>query len=233
MRRKLDGCEDCRRTVCSSYNTQRSRFLRCETERKAHQKHSKNTELGSCAENREFEVPQHRPEIRHCAHSHKYYRWQKSGFDESIVEVVHNSELVGNLVQRHFPDILESSVRKFHHSARICLYHTHFSARKVCYQHSECYGDEQQRLVFFYYAQVQQPEGQQVHKQESRLRNQVTQGGHSVEFPQSIKKSFHYPLVILMIMSSSSTVSPLWARISVMVPSKSAQMALLIFIASI
>ena len=232
MRGQFDSGKDGCRSVSSTYNTQRSGFLRSETQKQGHQQDCENTELCGCTEDGKFKIAKHRPEISEGSHTHKDDRRKKSRLDQTIIQIVHYSELVSYLVHWHLPDGAQRAITQSHHTGSVGLDNPHLPAREIGNQHPESYRDEQQRLIFFHDAQIEQAEGDQIHQQISRLINDVTDGCHLVKFIENVSHNY-LSLVILTITSSSSTLSPLEARISVMTPSKSAQIALLIFIASI
>ena len=188
--------------------------------------------MGSSTEDGELEVTEHRAEVRQRTHTHKDDRRQQSGLDEAVVQVVHYAEFVGDVVKRHVPDAAHGSVGQCDHARSIGLDYAHLSAGEIGNQHAEGDGNQQQGLVFLYDSQVEKTEGDKVHQQERRVLSDVAYGCHLIESIEYISH-IYLSLTILTITSSSSTVSPLCARMAAIVPSKSAQMALLIFIASI
>ena len=86
-----------------------------------------------------------------------------------------------NVVERHLPYIHHSTVGERNKAFGIGLDYTHLPAREVGYQHSEADGNQQQRLIFLHYAQIQQAEGKQVHQKVGRVSDQVAERRHMVQ----------------------------------------------------
>ena len=57
-------------------------------------------------------------------------RRQETCFNQHIVDEVHDSQFVGNVMQRHFPDVLQHSVYH-HHTIFVGLNHAHISSGEV------------------------------------------------------------------------------------------------------
>ena len=220
MRSKFNGSKDSRRTVCATDNAQCAGFLRCKTYHYRAQQHCKDTELCSRAEYGKAQIAEHRSEVRQRTHTHKDDGRQESGLYQHIVDEVHQSEVVRNLMQRHLPDVLQHSVHHYH-TVFIRLNHAHFSAGEVGYEHTESDGNQQQRFVMLLDAQIQQNEGNGIHYKERRIGNDIAERRHIIKFRKYI---FHYPIFINT--SSSETESPGLTQIAVTVPPKSARIAL-------
>ncbi len=167
-----------------------------------------------------MQVAQHRPEVRQCTDTHKDYRWQETRLNQHIVDEVHDSQFVGNVVQRHFPDVLHYSVYH-HHTILVRLNHAHISTGEVGKQHTESDGDKQQRFVLFLDTQIEQHERDGIHNQELRFGNDIAERSHVV---QILKYLVHY--LIFINTSSSETASPGLAQMAVTVPPNSARIAL-------
>ena len=58
---------------------------------------------------------------------------------------------MGDVVQRHFPDVGFAAVGQHDHPLRVRLYDPHLAAREVGQQHPERDRHEQQRFVLFHY----------------------------------------------------------------------------------
>ena len=220
MRGELNGGKDSRRTVRTADNAQCTCFLRCEAHHYGTQQHRKDTKLRSSTEYGKTQIAKHRPEVRQRTHTHKDDRRQKSGLYQHIVDEVHQSEVVCNLMQRHLPDVLQHSVHHYH-TVFIRLNHSHITARKVGKQHTESNWNQQQRFVVLLDAQIQQDEGNGIHYKERRVGNDIAERRHIIKFCKYI---FHYPIFINT--SSSETESPGLTQIAVTVPLNSARMAL-------
>ena len=87
---------------------------------------------------------------------------------------------MGDVVQRHFPDVGFAAVGQCDHPLRVRLYDPHLAAREVGQQHPERNGHEQQRFVLFHYTQVEQDESQRIHDEERRVGNDVAESRHLV-----------------------------------------------------
>ena len=220
MRSELDSGEDSRRTVRTADNTQCTGFLRREAHHYGTQQYGKDTKLRSRTEYGKTQIAEHRSEVRQRTHTHKDDRRQKSGLYQHIVDEVHQSEVVCNLVQRHFPDVLQHSVHHYH-AVFICLDNPHVATGEIGNEHTESNGNQQQRFVMLPDAQIQQNKGNDIHYKERRIGNNIAERRHIIEFRKYI---FHHPIFINT--SSSETESPGLTQIAVTVPLKSARMAL-------
>ena len=88
---QFDGREDGRRAVGATDDTERGGFLRCETHQDGYQQHGKDAELGGGSEDGQAQVAQHRAEVGQSTHSHKDDGRKETGFDEHVIEEVHQA----------------------------------------------------------------------------------------------------------------------------------------------
>ena len=151
---------------------------------------------------------------------------KEAGFDQHIIQKVHQTEFMSNIMKRHFPDYFPCTVCAGYKTFRVGLDNSHFATGKVGQQYTEGYGNQQKRFVMFDDSQIEQYESQCVHNQELRFRNYVAEGSHFIKLFQYIHYFVHSYFAIFMITSSSSTLSPELTTIAVIVPSNSARMAL-------
>lgn len=201
-------------------DTQSGGFLRSEAHQHGAEQHRKDTQLGGRAEDGQAQVAEHGAEVGQRAHTHEDDGRQETGLDQHVVDEVHQSQLVGNLVERHLPDVLHHPVHH-HHTVLVGLDDTHLAAGEVGDEHTEGDGHQQQRFVVLLDAQVEQDEGNGIHHEERRVGNDVAERRHVIEFSKYI---FHYPIFINT--SSSDTESPGFWQMAVTVPSTSLRMAL-------
>ena len=187
MRSQLDSGKDSRRTIGTTDNTQCSRFLRCETNQHSHQQYSKDTQLRCRPKDRETQVTKHRSEVGQSTHTHEDDRRQEPCLNQHIIDEVHQSQIVCNFMQRHFPNVLHYSIYQ-NHSILICLDDAHLSTGKVSNEHTESDRYQQQRFVMLFDTQIQQNESNGIHHQKRRISNDVAESRHIVE---SCKYFFH------------------------------------------
>ena len=145
-------------------------------------------------EHGQLEVAQHGAEVGQSAHTHEDDGRQEAALDEGVVEIVHQAQVVGDLMERHLIDVL-------HHgdavhgdgdeALGVGLQHAHAAAGEVGDEHAEGDGHEQQRLVFLHDAQIEQHEGQEVHHEEQRILADGRERRHVVQLGQNIIKHFH------------------------------------------
>ena len=148
MRSQLNGSKDSRRSIGTTDNTQCACFFRSKAHQHCTKQYGKDTQLGSRTEYGETQVTEHRTEVCQRTHTHKDNRRQKAGLNQHIINEVHQSEVVRNLVQRHLPNILHHPA--YHdHSVFICLNHTHITTGKVGNEHTESDGYQQQWFIVF------------------------------------------------------------------------------------
>ena len=126
-----------------------------------------------------MQITQHRSEVRQRTDPHKDDRRQETGLDQHIIDEVHNSQFMRNVMQRHFPDILHHTVYH-HHTILICLYHSHISSGEVGKQHTESNRNKQQRFVLFLDTQIKQDERDGIHYQELRFGNDIAERSHVI-----------------------------------------------------
>ena len=220
MGSQFDSGKDSRRTISTANNTQCSSLFRSKSHQDSHQQYGKDTQLCRSAKDRKAQVAQHRTKVCQSTYTHKDNRRKETCLYQHIVDEVHQSQVVCNLVQRHFPDVLQCSVYHYH-AVLVGLDHTHITTGKVGQQHPESNRDKQQRLILFLDTQVKQDERNGIHYQELRFSNNIAEGSHIIK---SFKYIFHYTIFINT--SSSETESPELAQMAVIVPPNSARMAL-------
>ena len=193
MRSQLDRSEDSRRTIGTTNDTQCTSLLRSESHQHSYQQHREDTQLCSSTEYRKTQIAEHRSEVRHGTHTHKDNRRQESRLNQHVVDEVHQSQVVCNLMQRHFPDVLHHAIHH-DHSVFISLNHSHISTGEIGNEHTESNGHQQQRFVVLLYAQIQQNESNGIHHQKRRVGNDIAERRHIVEF---CKYFFHHSLSYL------------------------------------
>ena len=179
MRSKFDGGKDSRRPIRTTDNSQRGSFFRSESHQDSHQQHGKDTQLCGCTENRKTQVTQHRSEVRQRTDTHEDDRRQETCLNQHIVNKVHDAEFVGNVMQRHFPDVLHHSVHH-NHTILISLNHTHISSGEVGKQHTESDRHKQQRFILFLNSEIEQDERDGIHYQELRFGNDIAERSHVI-----------------------------------------------------
>ena len=127
---------------------------------------------------------------------------------------------MGDIMQRHLPDVLCHSIDQ-NHPVLICLNDPHVTTGKIGQQHPECNRNQQQWLILLLDTQIEQDERDGIHYQKLRFSHYIAESSHII---QILKYLVHYPILINT--SSSETASPALAQIAVTFPSNSAQMAL-------
>ena len=95
------------------------------------QEDGEDAELRGCTEDGELEVAQHRAEIGQGSHAHEDDGRQETGLDQRVVQVVHQAQLVGDLMQGHAPDRGLAAVGQRHHALGVRLDHAHVPAGEV------------------------------------------------------------------------------------------------------
>ena len=96
-----------------------------------------------------------------------------------IIDEVHNSQFMRNVMQRHFPNVLHHSVH-VDHAVFVGLYHPHIASGEVGKQHAERDRYEQQRFILFFDTQIKQYERNGIHDQKLRFSNDVAERSHLI-----------------------------------------------------
>ena len=116
---QFDGREDGRRAVGTTDDTERGGLFRREAHQDGYQQHGKDAELGGGPEDGQAQVAQHRTEVCQGAYSHEDDGWKETCLDEHVIKEVHQAEFMGDVVQRHFPDVGFAAVGQCDHPLRV------------------------------------------------------------------------------------------------------------------
>ena len=191
MRCQLDGGEDGGGSVGTSDDSERGSLLRGEAYENADDEHAEDAHLGSSTEDGKLEVAEHRTEVRKGSHTHEDDGREQTGLNEHIIDEIHQTEFVGNLMQRHVPDNLLRSVGQCHVALGIGLHHAHVAPGKIGDEHAEGNGNKEQGLVLLDDAQIEEAEGQQVHDDEGGVGDNVAEGRHRIQAIEYIVYNVH------------------------------------------
>ena len=179
MRSQLNRRKDSRRTVGTTDNSQRSRFFRRESHQNSNQQNCEDTQLSCRPEDRKPQIAQHRTKVGQCSNAHKDNRRQEASLDQHIINEVHQSQFMRNVMQRHLPNILHHTMY-FYHSVFICLNNAHLASWEIGQQDTESNRDQQQRFILLLDTQIKQDECNGIHDQELRFSNDIAERSHFI-----------------------------------------------------